>query len=262
MTADEIWAALRRATPARLGLGLSGAALPTRALLEFGIAHAQARDAVHSEVDWQRLEAELTIATSLHASRVESAANDRSAYLRRPDLGRQLAKASRELLSSLKPSGGADIVLVLGDGLSAAALQNHGVRMLAELEKSLRSRLFPCVVMARNARVALGDQIGALLEARFVVVAIGERPGLSSPDSLGLYLTRAPRVGLSDAQRNCLSNIHAHGMSYETAAKKLFALIQGAEQLGATGTGLKDQTDAKGMPMLEHRADPLRLPPG
>jgi ethanolamine ammonia-lyase small subunit len=260
VTPEEIWAALRLATPARLGLGRSGAALPTRALLDFGIAHAQARDAVHSELDWQRLDAELTATTKLCTCRVESAANDRATYLRRPDLGRQLAPSSSELLANLNPKGDADIVLVLGDGLSAAALQNHAVAMVAEIEALLPTRLFRYAVMARHARVALGDQIGSLLQARYVVVAIGERPGLSSPDSLGLYLTRAPRPGRSDAERNCLSNIHSQGMPYATAAKKLAALIEGAERIGATGTRLKDETDAQGMPALGRQPAPQGLP--
>jgi ethanolamine ammonia-lyase small subunit len=260
MSADDTWARLRRATPARLNLGRSGAALPTRALLEFGVAHAQARDAVHSEVDWQKLDTELNRATGLTSWRVESAARDRATYLRRPDLGRRLAEASLEILSTQKPEGGCDIVVVLADGLSAAAIQNHAVPMLSAIHGLLSSRLLGTVVMARNARVALGDQIGELLGARYVIVAIGERPGLSSPDSLGLYLTYGPTRGRNDAERNCLSNIHAQGMSYGIAAKKLAALIAGAARIGATGTRLKDETDARGLPMLGTPAAPAELP--
>jgi len=253
MSDDDLWQAIKRFTPARLGLGRSGAALPTKALLEIGVAHAKARVAVHTAVDWDRLKLNIATLTPLSPVQVGSAAADRVTYLRRPDLGRRLDEASQALLQSRVPVKTVDLVLVLADGLSAAALNHHGAAMLEAILKSRSGARLGAVVLAHNARVALGDAIGAAFNARFVVVAIGERPGLSSPDSLGLYLTYLPKPGRHDAERNCLSNIHGAGLSYEIAARKLDGLIEGALRLQASGTRLKDETDAMGFLLGDSR---------
>jgi ethanolamine ammonia-lyase small subunit len=234
--------ALRELTPARVGLGRSGASLPTDALLAFTLDHARARDAVHAAFDAKRLVAELA-GLGLEVSEVCSQAHNRRDYLRRPDLGRMLDPDSRRVLE--KRSGGAsELVIVIGDGLSPAAVNGHA----AELVRHLISRLteagirFGDVVVASGARVALGDEIGALLGARMVVMLIGERPGLSAPDSLGAYLTFAPRIGLTDEKRNCVSNIHGAGLSYNEAAFKIAWLVREGIARRVTGVALKDES--------------------
>lgn len=235
------WAALRAHTPARIALGRTGASLPTAEVLRFAAAHAQARDAVHQALDTDAL------ATTLQADGwavhpLTSAAADRATYLRRPDLGRRLAAASAQMLQALALPP-PDLALVLADGLSAAAAQQHGVALLAHLRMALAGalRLSP-VFIATQARVALGDEVGELTSARAVLVLLGERPGLSSPDSLGAYLTFAPRVGRLDAERNCVSNIRPAGLAPELAAARLAWLVQEALRLRLTGVGLKDNS--------------------
>ena len=251
------WTELRAHTAARIALGRSGASLPTAELLRFGVAHAQARDAVHLPFDVDSVRAEL-LAQGFETLEVESAATDRATYLHRPDLGRQLSVRSRELLARCVPGGkggkggtGCDVLCVAGDGLSALAVHRHAAALLIELRPRIeaaglhefaRLRLGP-VVLARQARVALGDEIGAALQARVVVMLLGERPGLSSPDSLGAYVTWAPRVGCTDAERNCVSNIRPEGLVIPEAARKLAWLIGAAQQLGITGVSLKDDSD-------------------
>jgi ethanolamine ammonia-lyase small subunit len=245
---NDLWDQLKSYTPARLGLGRVGASLPTKPWLAFGVAHAAARDAVHTLINWDQLEVSLRKAGIQDVVRVSSAAPDRGTYLRRPDLGRRLDDDSRaRLVSARSAAERPAVVWVLGDGLSAAALENHAVALLVAVGAVNQDVVRGPVVLASNARVALGDEIGAIFDAEFVVVAIGERPGLSSPDSLGLYLTRTPRPGRLDSERNCLSNVRAQGMSYTVAALKLCALIEGARALGATGTLLKDDTDSEGL---------------
>ncbi len=231
------WQALRRHTPARIALGRAGPALPTREVLEFGLAHARARDAVHRALDVDRLERELK-AAGYAPIRVSSRAPDRATYLTRPDLGRRLDEESRKRLAVA-----AELVVAVEDGLSAIAVQNHAVRLLGELGRLSAERWSrAAVVIALRGRVALGDEIGERLNARLVVVMIGERPGLSSPDSLGVYVTYAPRVGRTDAERNCISNIHARGLAYEEAARKLDWLVSAALARGVTGIALKDDS--------------------
>jgi ethanolamine ammonia-lyase small subunit len=245
--ARDPWHALRRYTPARIALGRCGASLPTDELLRFGVAHAQARDAVHLPFDAAALANELQ-ALGFETIEVASAAGDRATYLRRPDLGRRLDDASRERLASVDRDDG-DVTrlgVVVGDGLSAAAVHAHAVPLLREARPLLEAagfRLAP-IVLAHQARVALGDEIGAVLGVQAVAVLIGERPGLSSPDSLGVYLTWAPRVGRVDAERNCISNIRAAGLGYAETAHKLAWLLVGAQLLGATGVALKEDTAA------------------
>jgi ethanolamine ammonia-lyase small subunit len=232
--ADRLWERFRRSTRARIGLGRTGDSLPTRRLLEFQYAHASARDAVHSQLDAAAFAAAVAPRTCI---RVSSQAEDRAAYLRRPDFGRRLAQGSLGVL----PTGPFDAVFVVADGLSAGAVQTHAPKLLGALLPLLLAswRLGPLIV-AEQARVALGDEIAVRMGAQMVVVLIGERPGLSVPNSLGVYLTYAPRVGRRDSERNCVSNIHADGLSYAAAADKLHWLMAQARLLQLTGIELKE----------------------
>ena len=239
----DAWGDLRRFTLARIALGRAGGSLPTRAVLDFSLAHAQARDAVHTPLDTDSLRDALRDAGFGAALQVHSAASGRAQYLRRPDLGRQLDPASRALLAA-QHAHVSDVAFIVADGLSARAAQQHAVPLLVEARRRLPGWRIATLVVAEQARVALGDEIGALLRARAVVMLIGERPGLSSPDSLGVYLTHAPRVGLSDAERNCISNVRPQGLSYGLAAQKLAYLLTGARRLGRSGVELKDDSDA------------------
>jgi ethanolamine ammonia-lyase small subunit len=235
-------AELTRLTPARIALGRSGASLPTREVLRFGMAHAQARDAVHAPFDADDVASRLA-ELGLEVTKVESAARSRDEYLRRPDLGRRLSSGSHQALTARR--GDFDLAIVIADGLSSTAVHLNAAPFVAMLLPSLARqglRLAPTVV-GREARVALGDETGAALGARAVAVLIGERPGLSSPDSLGAYLTFAPRAGLTDADRNCISNIRPGGLAYEHAAFKLSWLIAEAFRRSLTGIGLKDESD-------------------
>ncbi|MGY4625977.1 ethanolamine ammonia-lyase subunit EutC [Bradyrhizobium sp. USDA 4486] len=234
---------LRSFTPARVALGRSGASLPTKPLLDFTLAHARARDAVHAAFDAPRLAAELR-ALGLAATEVRSRAADRSEYLRRPDLGRQLDAGSAAALADVATAP-CRLVIVIGDGLSAAAVHAHAVALLQSLLPRLgqdEAVATGHIVVASGARVALGDEIGAILGARMVVMLIGERPGLSAPDSLGAYLTFAPKPGRSDAERNCVSNIHKAGLSYDEAAFKIAWLVREGLAREVTGVALKDES--------------------
>jgi ethanolamine ammonia-lyase small subunit len=235
------WGPLRAHTPARIALGRTGASLPTAEVLRFAAAHAQARDAVHQALDSQALTTALQ-AEDWAVHTLASAAPDRATYLRRPDLGRRLAAPSAQALQAVSlPSP--DLALVLADGLSAAAAQQHGVALLRPLRVALAGALaLSPVFLATQARVALGDEVGELVQARAVLVLLGERPGLSSPDSLGAYLTFAPRVGCTDAERNCVSNIRPAGLAPEIAAARLAWLVREALRLRLTGVGLKDNS--------------------
>ncbi|MFJ5837672.1 ethanolamine ammonia-lyase subunit EutC [Streptomyces shenzhenensis] len=230
------WAALRRFTSARIGLGRAGDSLPTRHLLSLHTAHAVARDAVHRPLDTDALVDRIEAAGLGAPYVVGSRAADRGTYLRRPDLGRLPGD-----LGGL-PVSGADVGVLLCDGLSPGALELHGPPLL----RALREALLPQVsvappVLATQARVALGDHVGARLNVTTIVVVIGERPGLSVPESLGVYVTHLPRQGRTDAERNCVSNIHPpDGLAYAEAARITASLIRGARELGASGVALKD----------------------
>jgi ethanolamine ammonia-lyase small subunit len=234
--------ALRELTPARVGLGRSGASLPTEALLAFTLDHARARDAVHAAFDAKHLIDGLA-GLGLEVNEVCSRASDRRDYLRRPDLGRMLDADSRRMLEA-RSGGPSEIVIVIGDGLSPAAVNVHAVELVRHLAPRLAKTGIPIgpVVLASGARVALGDEIGAVLGARMVVMLIGERPGLSAPDSLGAYLTFAPRIGLTDEKRNCVSNIHGAGLSYDEAAFKIAWLVREGFARQITGVALKDES--------------------
>jgi ethanolamine ammonia-lyase small subunit len=247
-----MWSRFTRVTRARIGLGRSGDALPTQHSLDFQYAHACARDAVTAHVDFAALAAELQPTPTF---RVHSAAIDRSTYLRRPDLGRMLARDSAAGL----PKGPYDAVFVIADGLSAGAVQTHAVPMFMAVTTRLAGWALGPVVLAEQARVALGDEIGALMGAAMIVVLIGERPGLTVPNSLGIYLTYAPRIGRHDAERNCISNIHGDGMPYAAAAEKLEWLMSRARTGRLTGVALKE--DAWGV-ATRGVATPGGHPPG
>lgn len=230
------WASLRALTPARIALGRAGSGLPTGELLGFGLAHARARDAVHAALDAEALAAQLA-ALGLAPAIVKSAAPDRATYLGRPDLGRRLAAGA-----AVPPSGHA-LGIVIADGLSALALERHAVPLVAALIALAPQRWqgAGCCV-ALQGRVALGDEIGERLGCRLVVVLIGERPGLSSPDSLGAYLTWDPRPGRSDAERNCVSNIRPEGLAIEAAARRIDWIAAAGLARGVTGVELKDES--------------------
>jgi ethanolamine ammonia-lyase small subunit len=238
------WLPLAGLTPARIALGRAGASLPTRAHLAFQLAHAQARDAVNHSADLQAVAAELA-AAGLAPTLVASAVSDQSTYLLRPDLGRCLAPAGREAVTAIAPTGGADLALVIADGLSGCAVERHAAplaRLVATPLLSAGWSLAPTVIV-RHGRVAVGDEIAGLLGARLVVLLIGERPGLSSPDSLGAYLTFAPRVGRTDAERNCVSNIRPEGLPLQAAADRICWLLAQARQRRISGVDLKEEMD-------------------
>ena len=240
------WTVLRAHTAARIALGRAGNSLPTGEWLRFGLAHAMARDAVREPLDVGLLASQLQDQAFGPVVAVDSAAGDRDTYLRRPDLGRRLAPGSAALFEPAASPGG--LVVVIGDGLSARAAQQHAQPLLVELRPRLEAHgmaLGP-VVIARQARVALGDEVGALLSAAAVLVLIGERPGLSSPDSLGAYLTWGPQVGCADSQRNCVSNIRPDGLPVAAAAHRIAWLLVAARRLGASGVALKDDSDMPG----------------
>jgi ethanolamine ammonia-lyase small subunit len=233
-----LWAPLRRHTQARIGLGRAGSALPTRHRLELQAAHAAARDAVHTPFDPDAVAAALP---GFPTVRVRSAAPDRTTYLQRPDLGRRLDPAGRARL----PRGDWEVVFVIADGLSSRAVHDHAAPVLRETSALLPGWRQAPVVLAEQARVALGDDIAHALGAAMTVVLIGERPGMSAADSLGAYLTYAPEPGrTTDADRNCLSNIRPPlGLSHTDAARKLATLMSRARELRLTGVALKDESD-------------------
>ncbi|MEO9324818.1 ethanolamine ammonia-lyase subunit EutC [Nocardioides sp. C4-1] len=238
---SDFWEGLRLHTPARIGLPRHGEAVSTRAALELAAAHAEARDAVHRPLDVDLVVEGLRGLGRGEPDVVASAAPDRATYLARPDLGRRPATPLRE--TDDEP---VDLAVVVADGLSSVAVERHAVAVLTALGELLPSgtTVAPPTV-ATQARVALGDHVGAARRARLVLTLVGERPGLSSTDSLGAYLTWAPGPGIADSARNCVSNIHPpHGLAHADAARTLAALMEGARRLGATGTRLKDTSRA------------------
>ncbi len=243
------WGMLRQFTSARIALGRTGISLPTSPQLEFQLAHARARDAVHHAIDATALQQSITaLGLAPDCLILDSAAGDRATYLQRPDLGRRLAPESQSRLAALdfhaRDPRPHDVAFVIADGLSALAIETNAFPFL----QAALARLAPAglkiapVTIVRQGRVAVGDEVGAMLGAKLVVVLIGERPGLSSPDSMGLYLTWQPRVGLTDESRNCISNIRPAGLSYEEASYKLHYLVSEALRRELSGVQLKDET--------------------
>jgi ethanolamine ammonia-lyase small subunit len=239
----DAWADLRRLTAARIGLARSGASLATAPLLEFRLAHARARDAVLAPFAHERLRADLAT-LGLPVLVVQSAAPDRQQYLMRPDLGRQLAAGEERALAS-HAGDGHDLAFVVADGLSARAVAAHAQPLLARVLPSLKAegwRIAP-IVIARGGRVAIGDAVGVFLRARMVAILIGERPGLSAPDSMGIYLTWQPGPRTTDAERNCISNIRPEGIDYAAAAGKLAHMLRAMRARETSGVALKDDSD-------------------
>ena len=236
MNTPSKWRDLRRFTDARVALGRAGNALPTAAHLDFQEAHARARDAVWSSLDVAKLEAELT-PLGLPIQRVTSQAEERRRFLLRPDLGRRLPEGTA------LPKATGSIALVIADGLCASGVQQQAPALLSILVPALSKAGFTPgpIIIAEQARVALGDDVAEAMEAAAIVVLIGERPGLSATDSMGLYITWAARRGSNDAMRNCISNIRPGGLSADFAAAKALWLLAEARKLGATGVALKDE---------------------
>ena len=235
---------LKSMTPARIGLTRAGSSLATREVLAFDLDHARARDAVHLPFNRKALEKELR-SRSLSVIQVHSAAGERTIYLQRPDLGRLLEKAARDRLAEYRAGTDEvfDIAVIVADGLSTRAIHENAVAFLdAFLPRAVRNgwRHTP-IIIASQARVSIADEIGDLLGARLSVILIGERPGLSSADSLGIYVTFAPRKGRTDAEKNCLSNIRSAGLPPDQAARQLEKLIIGAFEQKITGVALKHE---------------------
>lgn len=247
---DNPWQGLRRHTPARIALGRAGVGLPTGPQLDFQLAHARARDAVHRPLDVAALCADLE-ALGLATVPLHSAAASRAVYLQRPDLGRRLDEPSlRELAARRAAVPAGALAITVADGLSSLAVQRHAAPLLAALLPLLGGdgaapgwTIAPVAVVAQG-RVAVGDAVGEALGAACTVVLIGERPGLSSPDSLGIYLTWAPRTGCTDAQRNCISNVRPEGLDASLAARRLAYLLDQARGRGLSGVALKDESEA------------------
>ena len=244
------WDALTNFTDARVALGRAGNSLPTAAHLAFQLAHAQARDAVHLPFDAHGIQASLQ-ALGLPTLRLHSQATDRDMYLQRPDLGRRLEAASLQAMAEWQTrrgdTKGFDVAFVLVDGLSSLAIHQNALPLVSLMLQRLQGDTQPWTVapltVVEQGRVAIGDEVGAALRANTVIVLIGERPGLSSPDSMGIYLTWAPKVGTTDAARNCISNIRPAGLSVDAAARTLHQLLTRARQQQLTGVGLKDDVD-------------------
>jgi ethanolamine ammonia-lyase small subunit len=239
------WRALTRWTSARIGLGRAGASMPTQTNLDFQRDHAQARDAIHAALDVIGLETQLQQA-GFRVIQAWSMARERREYLCRPDLGRSIAPECVEDLRSAKKVEGL-LTVVVADGLSSIAAETSAVALLRSLRERLGNWVLDDVVIATQARVALADGVGELRGAEAVLMLIGERPGLSSPDSLGAYLTYQPRVGRTDAERNCVSNIRPRGLATEEAASRLVRLLNGARALKASGVALKDSFESDGL---------------
>jgi ethanolamine ammonia-lyase small subunit len=235
-------ARLRALTPARVALGRTGVSLQTRDLLDFQRAHAQARDAVQARMEAGALAADLGAMMGAEVLWLHSAAPDRASYLQRPDLGRKLDEASMRLLAKAQPQSGGNLALIVADGLSSLAAERHVPPLLKELLPMLNGWQLTPVCVVEQGRVAIGDEIGAALGADVSVVLIGERPGLSSPDSLGAYITWDPRPGRMNAERNCISNIRAEGLSYGQAASQLEFILTEARRRQLTGVALKEKS--------------------
>jgi ethanolamine ammonia-lyase small subunit len=232
--------ALKEFTAARIGIGRTGASIPLKQSLAFKLAHAHARDAVYSELDIDKLSAELQ-QFELPVLQLHSQAAYREQYLQRPDLGRQLNEESISQLTDHSTKA-IDIVIVIADGLSAAAVNSNAVALLKILIPQLQAsglKLAP-ICLVKQGRVAIADDVGMYMDAKLSLILIGERPGLSSADSMGAYLTFNPQPGLTDESRNCISNIRPHGLHFKPAAKKIFYLVQEAFKRKLSGVGLKD----------------------
>jgi ethanolamine ammonia-lyase small subunit len=251
------WEQLKQFTDARIALGRTGGSLPTRPLLEFQLAHAQAKDAVLKPLDMALLKQQLQ-QQQISFVQVSSCALNKDIYLKRPDLGRELSESSRQMLQTMQAEQQPyDVLIVAGDGLSARAIEDNAVSFIAKLQEACVQqgwRVAP-VVIAMGSRVALGDEIAQILQAKMLVMLIGERPGLSSPDSMGIYYTWQAKKGCHDAMRNCISNVRPAGLDEVTAVQRLLALMRKSEQLQLSGVDLKDEHEmviGQGQAQLPH----------
>lgn len=237
------WRNLNQFTTARIGLGRAGMSLTTSAYLDFQFAHAQARDAVHIPLDFNRLAQNINL-LGYQTLLLQSLAKNQAMYLQRPDLGRQLKESSHEDLKH-NITTEIDVAIIVADGLSSKAIEHHAEKFLGLLLPKLKAsdyKLSP-ICLIKHARVAIGDAVAECCAARLCIVLIGERPGLSSPDSMGIYFTYQAKADLStDVDRNCISNVHTNGLSYEQALIKLLYLVQESEKLHYSGVNLKDET--------------------
>ncbi len=240
--APDRWTQLRRYTQARVALGRVGSSQKTSGVLEFSMAHARARDAVHLPFATKALSLTLN-AAGFPTMEVRSQAGSRADYLKRPDLGRLLHTDSDALLRTAGPVPHNRLTIIVADGLSSLACVRHAVPLLLALRPLLSRWSIDTIVLAAQARVALSDSVGVLRRAEAALILLGERPGLSSPDSLGAYLTYQPRLGRSDAERNCVSNIRAEGLSYSQAAFKLAYLLEQSRRVGRSGVAIKDESE-------------------
>lgn len=238
------WEQLKQYTDARIALGRAGGSLPTQVNLDFQLAHAQAKDAVLKYLNIQELKSQLTI-VSQDIMTIESCAEDKDVYLKRPDLGRVLCESSRQKLQEMAASTelNYDVVIVIADGLSARAIEENVPYFVPQFVLACEQQgwnIAPLVI-ATGSRVALGDEIAQILKAKMLVMLIGERPGLSSPDSMGIYYTYDAFKGIQDAARNCISNVRSAGLAYSIAIQRLIALMQKSVQLQLSGVRLKDE---------------------
>lgn len=261
---ENPWKVLQQFTQARIGLGRAGVSIPTKELLEFQLSHAQAKDAVHQPLDIDKLQQDLEQLESTLVPKtieiVQSQASDRFIYLQRPDLGRRLSKESKNYMEAHYGSNQGlvcDLAIAVVDGLSSKAIETNTLPFLQALldlmsNETQQDWMLAPITIVKQGRVAIGDEIGELFNAKAVLVLVGERPGLSSPDSLGLYLTWNPYVGLTDAFRNCISNIRPEGLNYKEAAKRALFLLQESRRLKLSGVNLKDRSDEK---VIEHSSD-------
>jgi ethanolamine ammonia-lyase small subunit len=244
ITQADPWQQLKIFTRARIAQGRVGSSLPTQEILEFGMAHAMARDAVHLPLNTVGVQAEIQ-SLGFETLIVHSKAESRATYLLRPDLGRRLNDESKQHLLTYLPKKPIDLLIVVGDGLSALAVHHNAATLLSELIKRIPPSLkVGPIVIAQQARVALADEVAEIVSARMVVMLIGERPGLTSPDSLGAYLTFSPTTACNDANRNCISNIRSEGLQLAPAADKLNWLIMESFRRKISGVALKDESDS------------------
>ena len=231
----DTWTSLKAHTHARIALGNVGGSLPTQEVLNFKLAHAEAKDAIFISLNINELTQKINqfnLLTFTLKSRIEN----RNEYLKRPDLGRRLDEQSVEILGKNRESF--DLIFVITDGLSAEAVNTHALRLIQDILPNLTAKYKIGIVLVEQGRVAIADEIGELLNANMTVIFIGERPGLSSPQSMGIYTTFDPKIGLTDERRNCISNIHSNGLSYELASNQLISLINQSFSLKCSGVNL------------------------
>jgi ethanolamine ammonia-lyase small subunit len=250
----DVWNSLRKYTPARIAIGRAGGSLPTNEVLDFAWAHAEARDAVKAELELEKLSSSIE-KLGVKCLRLQSAAADRDTYIRRPDLGRKLSHHSRDLLAQLSSPAAADVALIIADGLSAVAAQEQAVKVLEKLLPMLAASriVIAPICVVKNARVAIEDEIGHLLQATVAVILLGERPGLGTADCLGAYLVYEPRLANTDANRNCISNIREAGLPPPAAAETIHYLLSESLRRKISGVMLKDER-AKALTQPSHSA--------